>query len=215
MNMMNATLVHDLIFYVMYAALAIAVVIIIERTIWFAWTQRQAKLLEKQITTDTMTLNELPEALRRQTSLPVKMIEPVLEKKNGVSSEAMNDIMDAQYLLSKPAMTRGLWLLETVVTAAPLLGLLGTVMGIIDTFKALAASGVSDASQVSAGMGTALFATGLGIAIALVCLVSNNFLQNRMERINELLKVLLLRAATPTLASSEGHWKEKGVQRYA
>lgn len=213
--MMNATLVHDLIFYVMYAALAIAVVIIIERTIWFAWTQRQAKQLEKQMTTDTMTLNELPEALRRQTSLPVKMIEPVLEKKNGVSSEAMNDIMDAQYLLSKPAMTRGLWLLETVVTAAPLLGLLGTVMGIMDTFKALAASGVSDASQVSAGMGTALFATGLGIAIALLCLVSNNFLQNRMERINELLKVLLLRAATPTRASNNEGWKEKGVQRYA
>ncbi len=213
--MMNATLVHDLIFYVMYAALAIAVVIIIERTIWFGWTQRQAKQLEKQITRETLSLDELPAALRRQSSLPVKMIEPVLESKNGVSSDTMNDIMDAQYLLSKPAMTRGLWLLETVVTAAPLLGLLGTVMGIIDTFKALAASAVSDASQVSAGMGTALFATGLGIAIALVCLVSNNFLQNRMERINELLKVLLLRAATPTQATHAERWQEKGAQRYA
>ncbi|WP_240336297.1 MotA/TolQ/ExbB proton channel family protein, partial [Klebsiella aerogenes] len=47
---------------------------------------------------------------------------------------------------------------------APLLGLLGTVMGIIETFKALAASGVSEPSLVSAGMGTALYATGLGIA---------------------------------------------------
>jgi len=213
--MMTATLLHDLIFYVMYAALAIAVMIIIERAIWFAWTQRQAKQLEKQITSETLSLNELPEALRRQSSLPVKMIEPVLESKNDVSSEAMNDIMEAQYLLSKPAMTRGLWLLETVVTAAPLLGLLGTVMGIMDTFKALAASGVSDASQVSAGMGTALFATGLGIAIALVCLVSNNFLQNRMERVNELLKVLLLRAATPTQVSNDERWQEKGAQRYA
>ncbi|WP_249823261.1 MotA/TolQ/ExbB proton channel family protein, partial [Escherichia coli] len=65
------------------------------------------------------------------------------------------------------------------------------------TLKALAASGVSEPSLVSAGMGTALYATGLGIAIALLCLVANNFLQSRMERINELLKVLLIRAGQP------------------
>lgn len=212
---MNATLLHDLIFYVMYAALALAVVIIIERTLWFAWTLRQARLLVREMSTETRQLSELPDSLTRRGSLPIQMIAPVLAKKNVASAEAMNDVMDAQYLLSKPFMTRGLWLLETVVTAAPLLGLLGTVMGIIDTFKALAASGVSDASQVSAGMGTALFATGLGIAIALVCLVSNNFLQNRMERINELLKVLLLRAATPGEAAAGDSWAEKGTQRYA
>lgn len=67
-------------------------------------------------------------------------------------------------------------------------------MGIIETFKALSAAWVSEPSLVSAGMGTALFATGQGIAIALLCLVGNNYLQSRMERINKLLKVILIRA---------------------
>ncbi|MEI2265845.1 MotA/TolQ/ExbB proton channel family protein [Erwinia sp. CGal63] len=211
---MNATLMHDVIFYVMYFSLAAALVIIIERAIWFAWTQRQAKQLASVLTAETRTL---PDSVSRRSSVPLRAVEPVLARKTHASAEALSDEVDAQYLLSKAAMTRGLWLLETVVTAAPLLGLLGTVMGIIDTFKALAAAGVSDASQVSAGMGTALYATGLGIAIALVCLVSNNFLQNRMERVNELLKVLLLRAATPVqhaAADNQAEW-ENGVQRYA
>jgi len=211
---MNATLMHDAIFYVMYFSLAAALVIIIERAIWFAWTQRQAKQLASVLTAETRTL---PDSVSRRSSVPLRAVEPVLARKARASAEALSDEVDAQYLLSKAAMTRGLWLLETVVTAAPLLGLLGTVMGIIDTFKALAAAGVSDASQVSAGMGTALYATGLGIAIALVCLVSNNFLQNRMERVNELLKVLLLRAATPVqhaAVDNQAEW-ENGVQRYA
>ncbi|WP_380182807.1 MotA/TolQ/ExbB proton channel family protein [Kalamiella sp. sgz302252] len=212
---MNATLMHDLIFYVMYFSLAAALVIIIERAIWFAWTQRQAKQLACVLTAETRTL---PDSVTRRSSVPLRAVQPVLARKAHASAEALSDEVDEQYLLSKSAMTRGLWLLETVVTAAPLLGLLGTVMGIIDTFKALAAAGVSDASQVSAGMGTALYATGLGIAIALLCLVSNNFLQNRMERINELLKVLLLRAATPVQRAAgkdnQAEW-ENGVQRYA
>ena len=210
---MNATLMHDAIFYVMYFSLAAALVIIIERSIWFAWTRRQASQLAAVLTTET---HALPESVTQRSSVPLRAVQPVLARKAQASAEALSDEVDAQYLLSKAAMTRGLWLLETVVTAAPLLGLLGTVMGIIDTFKALAAAGVSDASQVSAGMGTALYATGLGIAIALVCLVSNNFLQNRMERINELLKVLLLRAATPVQrAEPVAGPQDNGVRRYA
>ena len=143
----------------------------------------------------------------------------MLEQKHRAGDrEAIGDLIDAQYLLSKPLMARGLWLLETIVTAAPLLGLLGTVMGIIETFKALAASGVSEPSLVSAGMGTALYATGLGIAIALLCLVGNNYLQSRMERINELLKVLLIRAGAPGSRPENGSREQRvdsEVPRYA
>lgn len=166
---MDANLLHDIIFYVMYAALAIALVIIIERTLYFAYTQRRARWLEQALTPDVRRAADLPDELTQRNSLPMAVIAPVLAQKHRAGDrEAIGDLIDAQYLLSKPPMARGLWLLETVVTAAPLLGLLGTVMGIIETFKALAASGVSSRA-VSAGMGTALYATGLGIAIALLC----------------------------------------------
>jgi biopolymer transport protein ExbB len=73
-------------------------------------------------------------------------------------------------------------------------GLLGTILGIIDTFKALAVSGVSDPGQVSQGIGTALYATALGIGIAVVGMFFFNLFQERIERINDHLKVLMLRA---------------------
>ncbi|NVL28611.1 MotA/TolQ/ExbB proton channel family protein, partial [Pseudomonas syringae pv. actinidiae] len=73
----------------------------------------------------------------------------------------------------------------------------------IDTFKALASAGVSDPSQISAGIGTALFATGLGIAIALFCVVFHNYFQDSLERINDQLKILLIRAASGARVQGE------------
>ncbi|KAA8998865.1 MotA/TolQ/ExbB proton channel family protein [Affinibrenneria salicis] len=200
---MNANLLHEIIFYVMYASLVAALAIIIERGLYFVYTRRQARLLEKALTADIKRVQDLPDNLVRRNSLPLTVIAPVLEMHHQTSNrDAINDQIDAQFLRSKPYLARGLWLLETIVTAAPLLGLLGTIMGIIETFKALSAAGISDPAQVSAGMGTALYATALGIAIALVCLLGNNFLQSRMEHINEMLKVLLIRAG---MSSTRGH----------
>ena len=195
---MNANLLHDLIFYVMYASIVIALVIIIERALYFTYTRRQAQQLA-----EALSSTATPDVGGCRKSLALTIARPILtQRAQGADRDTLNDVMEAQYLLSKPCMTRSLWILETIVTAAPLLGLLGTIMGIIDTFKALATSGVSDPGQVSASMGTALYATGLGIAIALLCLVGNNFLQSRMERISELLKVVMIKAGSAVVGTA-------------
>jgi hypothetical protein len=75
-------------------------------------------------------------------------------------------------------------------------GLLGTIFGIIETFSALAAGGVSDPAAVSRGIGTALIATALGIATALIGLLGNNVLNRRAHVATEDFKGLLL-ALTP------------------
>ncbi|WLS77541.1 MotA/TolQ/ExbB proton channel family protein [Erwinia pyri] len=213
---MNATLMHDIIFWVMYAALVIAVVIMIERTLYYGWTHRHARQLQQALGDNITQINQLPDNLRSRPSLALRMITPVMDQATARDREALSDLTEQQYLNCKPSLNRGIWLLETIVTAAPLLGLLGTVMGIIDTFKALAASGVSDPGQVSAGMGTALNATALGIAIALLCLLGNNFLQSRMEAIQEQFKVLLIRATLGAHVGS-GHARMAEVEknRYA
>ncbi|MCG8709625.1 MotA/TolQ/ExbB proton channel family protein [Brenneria sp. 4F2] len=214
---MNANDLHDVIFYVMYASLVAALVIIIERGVYFAYTRRQTQRLQNALTADIHHLQDLPVDLGQRNSLPATLIAPLLPQASTSDRDTMNDLIDTQYLQSKPQLTRGIWLLETIVTAAPLLGLLGTIMGIIETFKALSAAGISDPSQVSAGMGTALYATGLGIAIALICLLGNNFLQSRMEHISEALKVLLLRAGMPHTrqAAKKVSTAENGAKRYA
>ena len=120
---MDANLLHDIIFSVMYAALAIALVIIIERTLYFAYTQRQARRLEQALTPDVRRAADLPDELTQRNSLPMAVIAPVLAQKHRAGDrEAIGDLIDAQYLLSKPPMARGLWLLVRIAAARLLPG---------------------------------------------------------------------------------------------
>jgi biopolymer transport protein ExbB len=73
------------------------------------------------------------------------------------------------------ALSRGLWVLETVVTGAPLLGLLGTITGMMQAFKVIGEAGVVAPSRVTAGVAEALIATALGLFIAIIALFAFNF----------------------------------------
>ncbi len=70
---------------------------------------------------------------------------------------------------------RGLWILETVVTAAPLMGLLGTITGMMQAFKVIGGAGLVAPTQVTSGVAQALIATALGLLIALFALFGFNF----------------------------------------
>jgi biopolymer transport protein ExbB len=70
---------------------------------------------------------------------------------------------------------RGLWVLETVVTAAPLMGLLGTITGMMQAFKVIGGSGLVAPTQVTSGVAQALISTALGLLIALFALFGFNF----------------------------------------
>lgn len=70
---------------------------------------------------------------------------------------------------------RGLWVLETIVTAAPLMGLLGTITGMMQSFNLIGASSLVAPTQVTAGVAQALIATALGLLIAILALFGYNF----------------------------------------
>lgn len=73
-------------------------------------------------------------------------------------------------------------LLESVVQAAPMLGLLGTVIGMIDAFSALSqATGAVDPAELAGGIWTALTTTAIGLAIALVTYFVANWLESRID----------------------------------
>jgi biopolymer transport protein ExbB len=87
-------------------------------------------------------------------------------------------------------LSRGLWMLETVVTGAPLMGLLGTITGMMQSFKMIGASSLVAPTQVTAGVAQALIATALGLLIAILALFGFNFFArmqshalDRMERL--------------------------------
>ncbi|MBU6428746.1 MAG: MotA/TolQ/ExbB proton channel family protein, partial [Cyanobacteria bacterium REEB65] len=80
------------------------------------------------------------------------------------------------------SLTRGLWVLETVVTAAPLLGLLGTITGMMAAFKLIGNNGLVDPTGVTAGVAQALISTALGLAIALLALFGFNYFSRLVNK---------------------------------
>ncbi|KVZ28767.1 biopolymer transporter ExbB [Burkholderia cepacia] len=80
-------------------------------------------------------------------------------------------------------MSRGLWLLETIVTAAPLVGLLGTIVGMMHSFRLIGGDGLVSPAGVSGGVAQALVATAIGLVIALVALFAFNYFSRRVDRL--------------------------------
>ena len=81
------------------------------------------------------------------------------------------------------ALNRGLWVLETVVTAAPLLGLLGTITGMMHSFQLIGGNGLVDPTGVTGGVAQALIATALGLFIAIIALFAFNFFSRRQSQV--------------------------------
>jgi biopolymer transport protein ExbB len=190
---MNYQALHEATFLVMYLTAGLATFVIIERMIFYAITLRHARSIQSLLSTanPAQILGEFESAV----SVPALALRRMLAARQRIQNRHdQEDISEAIYLSLKAQLQHRLWILDTAVTAAPLLGLLGTIFGIIETFKALAQSGVSDPASVSASIGTALFATALGIGIALYGLIFFNLFQDRVERIGEHLRIIILHA---------------------
>lgn len=79
------------------------------------------------------------------------------------------------------SLKRGLGLLATVGSTAPFVGLLGTVMGIVNAFQLMAASGSGGLGTVSAGIAEALVTTAFGLLVAIPAVMAYNFLQGWVD----------------------------------
>ena len=85
--------------------------------------------------------------------------------------------------LGASQLRRGLPVLDTIITVAPLLGLLGTVTGMIKAFAILDKPGVEGPAAITGGVAEALIATATGLGIAIVTLVGYNALTERVRRL--------------------------------
>jgi biopolymer transport protein ExbB len=92
--------------------------------------------------------------------------------------------------LIERSLGRWLWVLETIVTAAPLLGLLGTIIGMIRAFRLFGAEGLVDPRGVTGGVAEALVATAAGLLIAIVALLAFNYFSQRLAQVMDELEQL-------------------------
>jgi biopolymer transport protein ExbB len=111
----------------------------------------------------------------------------------GESAEEMESHLEEEVLDALPKINRWLWILDTSVTIAPLLGLFGTIIGMIQAFNVLSANG--GPSKVTGGIADALVSTGAGLLIAIIAVYFVNYFNSLTRHIVhqlELIKLILI-----------------------
>ncbi len=99
------------------------------------------------------------------------------------SREGLESAVQEAILRQLPRLERFLPTLSVLAAIAPLLGLLGTVTGMIDTFQVITRFGSSDPGLMAGGISEALVTTQLGLAVAMPIIVIHHFLERRVDKI--------------------------------
>lgn len=101
-----------------------------------------------------------------------------------IALEDLNEVLHTARQETLTELRRGLWFIGTIGSLAPYIGLLGTVVGIMVAFGAIASSGDAGFEVVSAGISEALIATAIGLLVAILALALFNYLQIRVGAIS-------------------------------
>ncbi len=102
--------------------------------------------------------------------------------------ETLRLVLDADGLTERDRLGRFLPWLATIGSASPLIGLLGTVLGVISAFVGIATSGSGNLAAVAPGVAEALIATAAALTVAIPATFGYNILANRLNRLDNLLE---------------------------
>jgi biopolymer transport protein ExbB len=113
----------------------------------------------------------------------------ILDREAGQRLEVTNNFAAEAMFEETQKLKKHLWILGTVASSAPFIGLLGTVVGIIKSFESMAIAGTGGFAVVAAGISEALVATALGLAVAIIAVIFYNYFQTRIATLNGLFRI--------------------------
>lgn len=157
----------------------ISLAVIIERSLFWlkqrngVFAEEFLKLIERG-----MEKEAVDKARRAGNSPLIAMLAAAVENKNQEAGIVMELVATKEIIRMKkylPAM-------DTIITLAPLLGLFGTIIGMIRSFDVMSIAGLGQPHAVTGGVAEALIATATGIAVAVVTLIPYNFFLNKVEK---------------------------------
>ena len=174
------------ILWILVGLSVVSVALMIERLIFYAGVQGRDSALVRSLhaALADRDLAKAQELLKNSPGPGARIAAQMLEtSQRGAGSMAA--IMAAVRPGEKLRLERNLNFLGTVGSNAPFIGLLGTVLGIIETFRAIERSGVVGSAEYSnavmAGIYEALVATAVGLIVAIPAVIAFNFFQRRVK----------------------------------
>ncbi len=162
----------------------LALAIIIERF----WTLRPQKIAPQAIVHDLMARLKKKELngkrlreLQEESPLGRVLAAGLLNAKHG--REIMKESIEEEASHVVHELERFLTALGTVAAVAPLLGLLGTVIGMIDVFAEIQVAGTGNTQALAGGISKALITTAVGLTVAIPALVCHRFFQRKVDEL--------------------------------
>ena len=166
--------------YPLLACSLIMLTVIIERTLFWLKVEYQRK---RALVDEVLELCRTGdwEAVRLKTQGCRDFVVRILI--NGILHRefSMLKAMEAAAAEEVQRMQRFMGVLNTMITVAPLLGIFGTVLGIITSFEMLGTAGIQDPKAVTAGVAQALITTAAGLAIAILSVFPYNYFNAKVE----------------------------------
>ena len=127
-------------------------------------------------------IKEALELTRESNSPAANILHAGLERHREGADRVMKAI-ENQGLIELSRLERGLVVLATLTNVAPLMGFLGTVMGMIQAFQAIELAGEVDATTVAGGIKVALTTTAAGLTIAIPVSIAHNYFVSRIDHL--------------------------------
>jgi biopolymer transport protein ExbB len=156
----------------------ISLTLTIERFIFWGKIKSQQAV---QNILELVEAGEFDKALKvgKESHHPIaRVLTAGLAHRNPAPAKAMEAAAQAQI----PVLKSRLGALDTIITLAPLLGLLGTVVGMIGSFDIMSEVGMGQPHAVTGGVAEALIATATGLLIAILTLIPYNYFSSRVEK---------------------------------
>ncbi|HSG27161.1 MAG TPA: MotA/TolQ/ExbB proton channel family protein, partial [Candidatus Krumholzibacterium sp.] len=171
-----------IVMYPLLLGSVLALAIVIER----ALSLRSKKVLVAEIISairkiDTAEDIRVAERICEANPGPFANIVLVALRNQDLAVDEMKETILDQGRQEVRTLERGLVMLETIAAVSPLLGLMGTVIGMIKVFNVISVQGIGQASTLSGGISEALITTVTGLAVGIPSLVAYNFFTDRAE----------------------------------
>jgi biopolymer transport protein ExbB/TolQ len=160
-------------------------IITIQKLLYLVKFQRESKHFLNEATRiiQTQKLHEMETLYRTCPQVIAKAHYAIFDE--AMSREDYEQRLQRRLDETSSDLKKNMWMLGTIASSAPFVGLFGTVWGIMESFKQIGASGKAGFSVVAGSISEALIATGSGIAVAVIAVMFYNYLNTKISSVSK------------------------------